>query len=85
MQQMVDSKGTHKEMRQVLMEKGAGKGHKGRQNVQGTEVDAQKCEKTKVNTMVTARGHSIFIPKLSVYRDMPSSTQGVTVTTSSLA
>ena len=65
-QKMVDSKGTPKGMRQVLMERGV--------DVRGMKADDMrktlkerhdfKYEKTKVETMVAARGHRcIFIPK----------------------
>ena len=63
---MVDSKGTPKGMRQVLMERGV--------DVRGMKADDMrktlkemhdfKFEKTKVETMVAARSHRcIFIPK----------------------
>ena len=63
---MVDSKGTPKGMRQVLMERGV--------DVRGMKADDMrktlkemhdfKYEKTKVETMIAARGHRcIFIPK----------------------
>ena len=65
-QKMVDSKGTPKGMRQVLMERGV--------DVRGMKADDMrktlkemhdfKYEKTKVETMIAARGHRcIFIPK----------------------
>ena len=65
-QRMVDSKGTPKGMRQVLMERGI--------DVRGMKADDMrktlkemhdfKYEKTKVETLVAGRGHRcIFIPK----------------------
>ena len=77
-QKMVDSKGTPKGMRQVLMERGV--------DVRGMKADDMrktlkemhdfKYEKTKVETSITA--NSI---QTSAYGDMQSIIQGVTVTT----
>ena len=90
-QKMVDSKGTPKGMRQVLMQRGI--------DVSGMKADDMrkalkemhnfKYEKTKVESMISARGHQcIFIPKyhceltpLSWYGDTLSNIRGNTVIT----